>query len=238
SFTAQKIEHGKKRQSQYREVIAGYRLKQLNALFFQLVRADARYDRLASSRQIAVEKTIRKIPHRQSGRAAVLKQDRTAAKDRNRGVQGMGSAAEKPELNARRCGIRRFREDAVAQCKRLVSSQNQSIRVERRYRGRLCACQFHCDCPRVPNTRARLDLPLVDIGRRDFHRNAGPQQKIAPDFASRCEQEGLATRPKLHQETGWRRRSARSFMTAAAVSSIERRVTSMAGQLCFAQSCR
>jgi hypothetical protein len=38
--------------------------------------------------------------------------------------------------------------------------------------------------------------------------------------------------------TGARLRSANSFMTPAAVSSIERRVTSMLGQLCLAHSLR
>ena len=43
---------------------------------------------------------------------------------------------------------------------------------------------------------------------------------------------------RMGQGAGVRRRSASRLSTAAAVSSIERRVTSIAGQLCLAQSRR
>ena len=51
---------------------------------------------------------------------------------------------------------------------------------------------------------------------------------------------GSASEPQRHASvpTGCRRRSASSAITAAAVSSIERRVTSMIGQLCLAHSRR
>jgi len=47
-----------------------------------------------------------------------------------------------------------------------------------------------------------------------------------------------ASQSGIAQATGWRRRSVRKLITAAAVSSIERRVTSMLGQLCLAHSLR
>src|SRR4029079_5574925 len=81
-----------------------------------------------------------------------------------------------------------------------------------------------------------FNCPFVDFSGNDVDRNPGTLQNGAPAIAFRREHQSSRGKPERHAHaTGWRRRSARRLMTAAAVSSIERRVTSMLGQLCLAQ---
>ncbi len=71
----------------------------------------------------------------------------------------------------------------------------------------------------------------------DLDRNAGRFQQRAAHLALRGEHERHAT-PQIHgPAAASRRRSCRSEATAAAVSSIERRVTSINGQPWRVQSC-
>ena len=81
----------------------------------------------------------------------------------------------------------------------------------------------------------RLDQPLVDPRRQRLDRHAGVPEDADPRRAGRCEDDARHTR----SDRGFRRaRSSRSATIAAAVSSIERRVTSMIGQPWRAQSFR
>ena len=75
---------------------------------------------------------------------------------------------------------------------------------------------------------------------RDLERNARRREQRPPRCAARRQHQRLGGEPQRHRLTapGCRRRSPRSASTAAAVSSIERRVTSIIGQLCLAQSRR
>ena len=83
-------------------------------------------------------------------------------------------------------------------------------------------------------------------------RKAGRRKNLAAHVAFRREHQGLGSQsgmtflyhsrenPQIisHAPAWRRRRSVSSLITAAAVSSIERRVTSIVGQLCLAQSRR
>ena len=89
---------------------------------------------------------------------------------------------------------------------------------------------------RLSPRRARSSMPAGRISNRQ----AGRRQNLPPHLAFRGEHQAAcgAIQSGMLKRTGGRRRSARSFITAAAVSSIERRVTSISGQSCLAQSRR
>ena len=86
-----------------------------------------------------------------------------------------------------------------------------------------------------------FDRAFVDLRRPDLEAQAGRRQHLAAHVAFRCEHQRLRAASQsgmILASTGWRRRSLNSLITAAAVSSIERRVTSIDGQLFLAQSRR
>ena len=93
---------------------------------------------------------------------------------------------------------------------------------------------------RIVGRALRFHRALVDV-RRPYLQ---PQTRAAQDFrahlAFRREHQRPAVEPKRQcfRLAGWRRRSVSNRITAAAVSSIERRVTSIDGQLFLAQSRR
>src|SRR5215468_10776304 len=127
----------------------------------------------------------------------------------------MRSAAQRLELRARASAVAGFRKPPLAERQSLVGAQYQPAGKASGNRSRLLPRQQRGEFARIAPRAPLLDRPLVDIGRLDLDRNSG-----------------------IAQATGWRRRSARKLITAAAVSSIERRVTSMLGQLCRAHSLR
>ena len=110
-----------------------------------------------------------------------------------------------------------------------------------------------------PPVTTLLDRALVEMRRPRLDRNAGRFEQRAAHLALRRKHQRLSGSQRRHQRMNpkngkrfskkimrkarihdacCRRRSASSASTAAAVSSIERRVTSMIGQLCRAQSLR
>ncbi len=92
-----------------------------------------------------------------------------------------------------------------------------------------------------PSTPARASTrALVDIGGHDLDRQCRrlPAARAAPRFSRQAPADSRRATAACHQLAGCRRRSASSAITAAAVSSIERRVTSMIGQLCLPHSLR
>src|SRR6185437_14786097 len=87
--------------------------------------------------------------------------------------------------------------------------------------------------------RGGFGCALVDIGGPDLEAQPGGGENLAANVALRRQHQRLRSEPERHgQAPGARRRSVKSRITAAAVSSIERRVTSIIGQLCRAQSRR
>ena len=131
-------------------------------------------------------------------------------------------------------------EKRCAERQRLVGAEHQPARLLRRHGMRLFAGQQQRDIAGIGEAGACLDPALVDIGRQHLDRNARRFQQRSPRRALRGQHQRPIGKPERHeaQATGCRRRSASSFSTAAAVSSIERRVTSINGQLCLAQSLR
>ena len=80
---------------------------------------------------------------------------------------------------------------------------------------------------------------FVDLRRSDLKAQPGRRENFAANVTPRSKHERLGGKPKHHDHaTGCRRRSLKSRITAAAVSSIERLVTSIVGQLCLAHSRR
>src|SRR5262249_61402115 len=86
--------------------------------------------------------------------------------------------------------------------------------------------------------RRDLDCTFVEACRSHFHWNARRFKELVPHRAPRRQHQRGGGEPKPHHATGCRRRSDKSLSTAAPGSSIERRGTSISGQLCFAHSPR
>ena len=86
----------------------------------------------------------------------------------------------------------------------------------------------------------RLDRALINVGRHHGHRIDACTSKLRPISLFEASTKGSSESQSAMADhmLGCRRRSAKSLSTAAAVSSIDRRVTSMLGQLCLPQSRR
>src|SRR5213082_3079047 len=143
----------------------------------------------------------------------------------------MGVTAQSRELATRLGAVGRLGKATLAQRQGLVGAQHQAARTASGDGARLLACKHRGEFARVLLRAALLDRPLVDVSGLDRDGNSGIAQDRMPARALRREHQRFAGEPK-------RRRSARKLMTAAAVSSIERRVTSMLDQLCRAHSLR
>src|SRR3954452_17093226 len=89
-----------------------------------------------------------------------------------------------------------------------------------------------------PPGDALLDRAFVEMRRPRLDRNTGRLEQSAAHLALRGKHERFGSEPERHQLAACRRRSVNSDITAAAVSSMERRVTSIIGQLCRSQSLR
>ena len=159
-------------------------LEQLDARAFQLIAADAGRHRRADRIEIAVEKPVGKVAHRQPRGVDMLEQHRAVPHHRHRGMQRHGSCRAAPraarapprdrpawKTAARRApasGRRRPRggPDICRDRPRLLPRQ-QRARPRRHRRG-----------PRAPRSRARRDR-----AGRDLDRNAGRLQHRAPHRA-------------------------------------------------------
>src|SRR6185295_10426987 len=73
--------------------------------------------------------------------------------------------------------------------------------------------------------RFHLHGPFVDLRRSDLKAQASRRENLATNVTPRSKHERLGSKPKHHgHATGCRRRSLNSRITAAAVSSIDRRL--------------
>ncbi len=154
-------------------------------------------------------------------------------------MQRMSLPAQRLELRARAVAAGRLGEALLAERQRLVGAEHQAGGQPHGDGARFFARQQCRDFARVAGRSAGLDAALVDVGRLRLDRNAGIRQHQAPHLALGSEHQRLRGKPERHRHpAGARRRSVRRLSTAAAVSSIERRVTSIDGQLCLAHSLR
>src|SRR5215471_16760768 len=87
--------------------------------------------------------------------------------------------------------------------------------------------------------RPLLDTALIDVGDSDLDRYSCCLKHCPPCGTARGQHQRIGRQPERHRQLATcRRLSASSAITAAAVSSIERRVTSISGQLFAAHSRR
>ena len=155
-------------------------------------------------------------------------------------MQRVRLSAQDLELLARGRAIGRLGEPALPERQRLIGAEHQPARLLHRHGQRLLPRQQRRDRAGIGKARVGFDAALVDIGGQHLDRDARALQQRAPARALGGEHKRLIGKPERHDAyaTGCRRRSVSRLSTAAAVSSIERRVTSMLGQLCLAQSLR
>ena len=207
-------------------------LEQLDAGPLELIAAHARKDRIPHGVEVAVEKVVREVSHSEPGDIAMLKENDAAAHDGDRSVELVALTTESRELSPCSHAIRRLGKPTITQRQGLVRSEHQAAELAGGNCLGLLAGEQRCHPACVPDERALLDAALIDIRWCNLDRNTGVAQQCVSDSASRRENERMIVEPKRHiHATECRRRSVRRLSTAAAVSSIERRVTSMLGQL-------
>src|SRR5580692_8754806 len=83
-----------------------------------------------------------------------------------------------------------------------------------------------------------LHRALIELGRNGFEIDTGIGQQRLTRVALRSENQRMFSAPQTHSEVRCRCRSANSFRIAAAVSSIDLRVTSSNAQLNLALNFR
>src|SRR4051794_34522714 len=148
-------------------------------------------------------------------------------------------STEGHKLRPRSPPIGRFTEDSVSQRQGLVGAKHDTARLARRHSARFFARQKFRDRFWRSHLGALFKSTLVNVGGYTFQGDPGVFEPRAPHRTLGGQNQRLLRTPERHgQATGCRRRSASSLSTAAAVSSIDRRVTSISGQLWRAQSLR
>ena len=195
-------------------------------------------DRRTGGIKICLQERVGERPHGEPRRRAVLENRIAVAHDRDRRMEHMHLPAQQLELVPRRGPIDRLGEAALPERQRLVRAEHKPTR--RRHGQRLLPRQQGRNASGIAQTGLGLNRAFVDISGNHLDRDAGTLKQGSTAHALGCQQQRLIGKPECHddQTTGCRRRSASSLSTAAAVSSIEQRVTSMLGQLCLAQSLR
>src|SRR5215510_8814586 len=153
-------------------------------------------------------------------------------------MQLMRLAGKHAQLRAGGRKINGFVEASLAQHQSLIGAKHQPSGHHGGHCARLRARQQRRHIAGCAHGSGLLDRALIDIGWAHLDWNAGCFQERTPWRTLRCQDQWLFGQPERHYATGRRRRSVSSLSTAAAVSSIERRVTSIEGQLCLVQSLR
>src|ERR1700674_3860676 len=114
----------------------------------------------------------------------------------------------------------------------------------RRYRKRFLSREQGCNLAGFGKARSLLHAALVDVGRNGVEIDAGIGKQRLARAALRRKNQRLFSAPEAHlrkpshSDERWRCRSVNNFITAAAVSSIDRRVTSSCAQLNLAHNRR
>ena len=135
--------------------------------------------------------------------------------------------------------IGRFGKALAAQRQNLIGAERQTAGIERRDRGRFLARQKGSNRRRDLRRRAVSECAFIEIGRMHFDQTPAADSSCLRMLLREASTSGCsASHNTCAHDARLRRRSPRWASTAAAVSSIERRVTSISGQLCLAQSRR
>src|SRR6202789_661350 len=226
---AQRRQQGEQWQAEDGEIIPLDARKKLPARAFQRVAADARQRRLALGGEVVFQECIAEIAQPQL-RSFHMAPNRLAVFCQNsRAYELMILAAQPAQEHSRLIEVRRFADDLILKSQNLIGAQHQRIRLQRRNAKRLHLGQ-RFGHPRRLAVQRMFDRVLVNARRDNLERHAGILQKRRTDRACRGENE-----PR-HALFSWR--SVNRLSTAAAVSSTERRETSITGQLRLSNSLR
>ena len=235
----QEIEQRQQRQAEDGEIVAFDAFEQMDAGAFDLVGADARQRRLAGHVEIIVEKAVGKGAHGELRGVGEFEQHRAVAHQRHAECSAWvlpRSACNCARAAARSAGLEK-RVSPSASVWSAPSTSRPGMTAET-----ASALARASRPPRRAHPRPRLAPPPR---ARRYAPAGSPAASPAPlRIFARTSLFEASTSGRLSSQsgtahaTGWRRRSVSNRITAAAVSSIERRVTSIDGQLFLAQSRR
>src|SRR6185437_12553661 len=236
-MAAQEVEQRQQRQAEDRKIIALDALEQLRAQSLELIDADRRQRVVAERRQIAIEETIAESAHGEARTIHTVPDCRAVLNHGDGAHQLVSLAAQRGELRARLAAIARLVEPDAGALEHLVGADNQCIGMARRNAQRLHLGQRRRtgDGISARGAEGALHLVLIDAGGIAQHLDPGAGEDGGPRRARRCQHDPPAAETG-HVSWPWRRAS--SLRMAAAVSSIERRVTSITGQWWSAKSRR
>src|SRR5882672_9455027 len=151
-------------------------------------------------------------------------------------MQIMSLPGQRHELFAGTGAIARFVETPVFERKRLVRTDDNALWHQAGDRFCFFAGQQRGRLGGTADSGSSFNGTLIQIRNAHFNRNARGFQHGAAGWAAGSKHKGLIALPEGHHPSAWtRRRSASSAIMAAAVSSIDRLVTSINCQLCLAQ---
>ena len=229
-----------KRQTENGEMVALDALEQMNAELFELIGADTFEHRRAGRVEIGVEKVVRQASHGQAcgiDRLQAAPPRRAPRRPRN-GAGGCcrtgPQAARAPRRRSR--GLSNRRAPSASVWSAPTTSRpglSRAIAFAFSRASRRAASAGPSGPAAASTARSSRSGRLISTGRPAAfeHRPAR--------CAARGEHQWLRGAPQRHgHSAGTRRRSASSDMIAAAVSSIERRVTSISGHSCLPHSRR
>ncbi len=238
SFLSQEIKCGQKRQTEDREMIRLDAFEQVHAKTLELIGANAGHYGGTGGLDVGIEKPVAECTHGHARNLHRFVQHLAGAYKRNGRMQLMRLAGKRLQLRAYSRNVSGFIKAPLTQNQSLIGAEHQPTRHADRNGVCLLARQ-QCGhvTSRIRNGGA-FNRTFVDVSGADLDRNSGRFQERTPWRALRCQHQRLVSEPERHHTTGRRRRSVSRLSTAAAVSSIDRRVTSIEGQLCLAQSLR
>ena len=244
---AQEGEEWQQRQAEDREPVALDVVEELRPEALRLVAADAAQDAGPRPREIVVQEGIGEVPHGQPRMHHRTPYLRLVASDGDGRDEFVPAAAKPAQLRARVGHIRRLVEPLPRADEQLVGADDISAGVPRAHPAGLENGERARRRRLVPVLRPHgaLDLVLVHLRRLDREGEPRRAQQRRPRFGRGSQHQPRFPRPFTgrrasvppHAARPWKQR-LRSWRIAAAVSSIERRLTSMTGQDALAKSRR
>ena len=187
-------------------------------------------------------KAGRQRAHRQARDRRRLEQHLVVPRDADRRMEFMRPPGQRGELRGGARSVGGLGKQFFAQRQRLVGAEDEAARLLRGDPKRLLAGEFARDCRPAGARRAqrRLEGALVDHGVAGLERNARRPKQRAARGALRGEEKRRPAAPERAHvaEMNFSLCSLCRSMIAAAVSSIDRRVTSIVGQPRSANSLR
>jgi hypothetical protein len=128
----------------------------------------------------------------------------------------------------------RLAEKPCPQCERLIRADDELAGMPARYRAGFLAGQQRGNLAGGCQAGGLLYAPLVDVGGNGLEIDTGIGEQQLPGAALRRQDQRKFAAPERHSGSRCRCLSVNNFRIAAAVSSIDRRVTSSCAQLCLA----